>query len=159
MACFKCYVKLPEGKPPFSHGFPMFPHISIVFLCQSLPEGRWYIHPKRLPCFPVWLHLVARRDIPGADNADSPVGDSADSLATRKRCGTKKKPGSGMCSKDGVEIIDDFCGIEASKQGVSINFKQWRMEDNGCRLSEICGIAQFMAMKTSAIMKSHATNP
>jgi len=27
MAIFNSYVKLPEAKPPFSYGFPMFYHI------------------------------------------------------------------------------------------------------------------------------------
>ena len=36
---FHSYITLPEGKPPFSHGFPMgFPTDSIVFCMLTRPQ-------------------------------------------------------------------------------------------------------------------------
>ena len=42
MVIFHCYLKLPEGKPPFSYGFPMgFPMVipqTWVTFCGSNPH-------------------------------------------------------------------------------------------------------------------------
>ena len=77
---------------------------------------------------------MARRDIPGADNADSPVGDSADSLATRKRCGTKKNLGVGCVRKMGWRSLTIFVELKHQNKGFPsiLSNDEWKIMDVDC---------------------------